>query len=903
MRIATLEIVNFKGYENTKLNFNRNLSLLYGSNGIGKCLSGNELCQVKGRGMVRVDSLFDGLDLRVDSWYDREFDVGVNGDYGRVRKIYYAGEKETVTIRTKRNYTLTGSKDLHQVLTVRDGQLKFVRLSDLTKTDVVAISRRGVFNDIGCCHQSYIAGYLVSEGYCEVSDYRFHNNDLDVISDFENSCQSIGLKYRTAWYGQRGVVRLSSSDAKSLHDLGLSCRSGEKFVPNFVSAGSKESTAAFLSAYFEGDGGIDGNCISCASKSHELLRQVHLLLLRLGIISTLSKKMVKKLSYCDKGYESWRIFISGEDVVKFAKTIGFRSSRKKAELDDLLLSMSLTQRNPNYDVIPITLWRSAVKQIRSFMVENEISFKRDDYKNKTKGLYWLQNNLLNRVKTGLSLQSIKKCIATVNMRAEKNNGDVITELNINEILPWIGEDYYFDRIDGISYGHEKLYDLCVDNEHCFWSNGFISHNSSVLEAVNLVCNPRIFDGRPSEDTQRYLRSLVLDDSFEPLCDGVLTKPKKDMRLDAFFDVGPRRCRCILTNTGFTQGYESMIPIRHGSHAFYVDADNASNLAKFQIADSESEKFVKLAEAIYGYEVDLDGDVRDGVTGADGVRVEQLWWNDLILTKGSRKVHYVQMSAGEKKIATMLRQLCNVNNTGDRWIILIDNIEMHCYYKRHAKMLDALLEAFPDKQIIATTHSQQMIEHVGEDSRFDLEELKDNQKKIYEETERLKMDIIPIPCGESMKYNKYRSGLSELEFLKSVAIQIDLDEDAKNEPNIDPMPSQYRIGMLKGSCDRFYKQKQIPLVAPIAPAIVANSLTIRDRLARREEKRLAREQLRENYKQSDREQKYLHDVVNNVQVSLDDVAKKIEQYAKPKSRRGAFRSASDALAYAKQLRGQ
>ena len=90
-----------------------------------------------------------------------------------------------------------------------------------------------------------------------------------------------------------------------------------------------------------------------------------------------------------------------------------------------------------------------------------------------------------------------------------------------------------------------------------------------------------------------------------------------------------------------------------------------------------------------------------------------FYQDFIIEKGNVNVHYKAMSAGEKKIATLLRNLCDPETIDKSDIVLVDNIEMHVYFKRHKKMLDKILEMFPQKQFIVTTHSGVMIDHVRE----------------------------------------------------------------------------------------------------------------------------------------------------------------------------------------------
>lgn len=255
-----------------------------------------------------------------------------------------------------------------------------------------------------------------------------------------------------------------------------------------------------------------------------------------------------------------------------------------------------------------------------------------------------------------------------------------------------------------------------------------------------------------------------------------------MRVEATFKGPLGEYNVVLTNKGFEVNELEDV---HGGHAFYVDADHPMNWSNFQIADDEAKNFIRLAEAIYGFNCDLDGEVTDSYSPETGELLTKLFYTDFIIEKGGAspslswklqnlftleqnsqngmspsacaeafnpqpnesntnveiqhtKVHFARMSAGEKKLATLLRMLCNPDNTANRDIILIDNIECHVYHKRHAIMIDKLREFFPNKQIIATTHSGTMINHVNKSFRYDLEfyrpEYKMNEynKQVVEE---------------------------------------------------------------------------------------------------------------------------------------------------------------------------
>jgi predicted ATPase len=140
----------------------------------------------------------------------------------------------------------------------------------------------------------------------------------------------------------------------------------------------------------------------------------------------------------------------------------------------------------------------------------------------------------------------------------------------------------------------------------------------------------------------------------------------------------------------------------------TDADNPSNLVKFQIEESASDTFLDIAQSIYGYECYLEKEVEEYDSQA---KKNVSYFTDFVIVKEDDgedyepvHVHYRTMSAGERKIATMLRQMCSPLHKDVNDIYLIDNLELHAHMLRHTVMVDKVKEYFSDKQIIATSHS-------------------------------------------------------------------------------------------------------------------------------------------------------------------------------------------------------
>jgi len=278
-------------------------------------------------------------------------------------------------------------------------------------------------------------------------------------------------------------------------------------------------------------------------------------------------------------------------------------------------------------------------------------------------------------------------------------------------------------------GYRKaIFELDPNLNMFFGPNG--CGKSNILYIANILCSPKRFIGR---DMSMYFRKMMFHKDYNPgYQDSYFTTFEHIMKMKGVFEdnkgkeyiveleADPEnisKMEDVSDDPDKLAQYEGLIkkvgvvrndlPEDKLEYAFLSDADNPSNLSKFQIEESAAEKFLDIAEAVYGYKCALDKKVRE----KDSQRKEYIWfYTDFIVEKDDDgegypnvRVHYRRMSDGERKIATLIKQLCSPLHT-DRDIYLVDNIEMHVYMQRHTKLVDKLLEHFPDKQYLATTHS-------------------------------------------------------------------------------------------------------------------------------------------------------------------------------------------------------
>lgn len=271
--------------------------------------------------------------------------------------------------------------------------------------------------------------------------------------------------------------------------------------------------------------------------------------------------------------------------------------------------------------------------------------------------------------------------------------------------------------------------------------------STCLQAVSLLCSPKNLAGR---NLDLLFKSIIHNKDYNPDSSG-LCVPEEKMMIHGTFDEDGIEKNIIIsasywieskdfTKTEHKEYIENNKTItRHNCFkkineqlsnytyyhfkggvekndfsleenkiCYFMDADHPINMKKFQIRKNDADLFKEIGESVYGYPCSLTALVVSG-SGKN----EEHFYTDLILGKGNNqtKVHFKRFSDGEKKIATMLRSLCDSNEINKSDIILIDNIEMHIYFKRHPKLVDKILEKFPNKQFLVTTHSSTLIDHI------------------------------------------------------------------------------------------------------------------------------------------------------------------------------------------------
>ncbi|MEO1712321.1 MAG: DnaB-like helicase C-terminal domain-containing protein, partial [Bacteroidota bacterium] len=259
-------------------------------------------------------------------------------------------------------------------------------------------------------------------------------------------------------------------------------RSYAKFIPGGVFRCDDERVALFLRHLWATDGnvswkklagGAPAGAIYYASSSPKLARQVQHLLLRLNILSKVTK--VKQGKY----RPNYHVLIHGaEQQIRFLKTVGCYGRRGEI-IPELLAALEDIQTNTNTDIIPKETWRLKVEPIM-----------------RAKGFSW--RSFFTKMGKSYSSSIHKNGISRPRL-AEVNE-----HLQAEELEQLAASDLLWDPIVSItSLGEEDVYDATVEGVHNFVANDIIVHNSIEQDAdqVAFIYRPEYYDILEDEEGQ------------------------------------------------------------------------------------------------------------------------------------------------------------------------------------------------------------------------------------------------------------------------------------------------------------------------------------------------------------------------------------------------------------------
>jgi intein/homing endonuclease len=312
-------------------------------------------------------------------------------------------------------------------------------------------------------------GYFTAEGYAYEANgsYRISiaNTDPEVRADYIALSRVLfSVEPRT----RGNEIYFDALNLRPFFEaLGFTVptNSATKAVPPVLFKCPDAEIAAFLQAYFDGHGSVDGRTgVYATTKSPRLAAQVQMLLSRLGVVAFVGTtrswatngRMTRKQEYR-------QIAVYGDDVVELHRHVRFRCAHKQRNLDALVVRRTAGRQPSNWDTIPVppALFRMVR---RGLGLTQSTSGKPSSVNTLEKGY-------------GEPTRRVLRYFIDTFTRADRRRR-FTHEIEYLRFLA--SEDIAWDRVDEIRREPVDVpffYDLSVERTESFVGNGILLHNT------------------------------------------------------------------------------------------------------------------------------------------------------------------------------------------------------------------------------------------------------------------------------------------------------------------------------------------------------------------------------------------------------------------------------------------
>ncbi|MDO8659769.1 MAG: ATP-dependent zinc metalloprotease FtsH [Candidatus Parcubacteria bacterium] len=452
--------------------------ILTGAPGTGKCVVGDTLIQTS-KGLVAIDDVPKYFGVNFDNTVDGLNIITLDKKTGSLKLSqashwYSLGEQDTVSVKTESGFSLEGTPE-HPIITVdkETGHFIFKQLGDITKEDWCVLGSStdtfGSYTKIPSSEGAYLLGVLTGDGCLTIKDRIIVSTaDVEILSRIQKISKNIfGKEFSKTSTGLYDYELRDVEAKKQLISWGIvETYARHKKIPEWIRLASKEHIGQFLRGLFDTDGTVEkGGSVSFSSASLDLVRDVQLMLLNLGVVVR-SYERTKRYNNQLQHY----IVIYGDFVERFQSEVGFSVERKKVRLE----SVCAKQRNTNINIIP--LQNILIKKVWKEMVSttdqnlNREFYSQSLYKNTKR--YISGERMPSQKGMSVFIEGALKVSPYIN-----NMPEVAHLKNLSS------GKFFFTKISSISKGKAKVYDLTVPVTHNFLANGFINHNTLLARAV------------------------------------------------------------------------------------------------------------------------------------------------------------------------------------------------------------------------------------------------------------------------------------------------------------------------------------------------------------------------------------------------------------------------------------
>ena len=378
-----------------------------------------------------------------------------------------------------------------------------------------------------------LLGYIVSEGHSykgSGAEIGFSNMDAILLEDFYNLMKDV--------FSIKPSINEREDGLKTLRYISINLYewmmenfpevmiiSKFKRVPNKILSTSREIVKEFLISAFKGDGSVESTAICYRTASKGLSVDYQDLLLKLGIHS--------RITY-DKYNDSYKVYIRAQSLIQFYKEIVQDDDQRVYKIRNLIKPE--IPKTHHHDIFPTSIIEMIINLKKELAITYDGYFYRHLKENHgiTRNVFQKELDLIKskflkikkiinenidirefRNKTGYSQESLAQ-ISGFNRSHidyyerggyDKNQRETIKleiisalKIKIKEIKEEINylksllkSDIYWDRIKSIDCIQNKgktytpwVYDITVEPNHTFISQGVILHNTVSIAKAGIV---------------------------------------------------------------------------------------------------------------------------------------------------------------------------------------------------------------------------------------------------------------------------------------------------------------------------------------------------------------------------------------------------------------------------------
>ena len=398
-----------------------------------------------------------------------------------VEAVIDKGIREVLLVETSIGLSVIATKD-HRIRIVDSyGSYIWKEIGDLSVGDHVAIQpfrflsseyaeMRESFYNIQGPYKSYslptfltedlalFFGYLTGDGSIKEDclSWVVNQKDPEVYHKINNLCSKLFKAEYKKSKPYKGVFESflhRKGVAQWVIDNGVS----KERVLSSLWTSPVSVISAFLRGLFESDGCVTVHLlnkkveVSFSSSRKQIVQDVQLLLLGLGIYSRVSKSTFK---IHDKNHIGYKCSIYEASVEKFSKLIGFISKRKIAKLKQAV-DICNTRKKDHFRTRPISL--------DNVLLSKEDLFTLRNVRNNSRSLTY-------RMAENLS----EAAVSDLGLRLFRNHGQIYT------------------KVVSVSKSSKvPVYDLSISITHSYLANGIVNHNCDYsaieLRTLGTIC--------------------------------------------------------------------------------------------------------------------------------------------------------------------------------------------------------------------------------------------------------------------------------------------------------------------------------------------------------------------------------------------------------------------------------